>query len=99
LGKGVHEIAVLFSVCISGAADFNVYSQSKGRTASVFVFNPFAEGHIARGRSFAPERHQTVLASDLANLPQFLCRSDDIVLLAKWTTDFRRRKTERHAGH
>ena len=64
-------------------AELNVYSQSKGRTPSVFVFNPFAEGHIARGRSFTPARHQRMLAGDLANLPQFLCRSDDIVLVAK----------------
>src|ERR1035437_10276138 len=58
-------------------------SQSKGRTPRVFVFNPFAEGHIAHGKSFTPGKHQSILASDLANLPQFLCRSDDIVLLAK----------------
>jgi hypothetical protein len=58
-------------------------SQSKGRTPRVFVFNPFAEGHIAHGKSFTPGKHQTMLASDLANLPQFLCRSDDIVLVAK----------------
>ena len=64
-------------------AELNVYSQSKGRTPSVFVFNPFAEGHIAQGKSFTPVRHQAMLASDLANLPQFLCRSDDSVLLAK----------------
>jgi hypothetical protein len=61
----------------------NVYSQSKGRTPSVFVFNPFAEGHIAHGKSFTPTKHQALLANDLANLPQFLCRSGDIVLLAK----------------
>jgi uncharacterized ferritin-like protein (DUF455 family) len=64
-------------------AELNVYSQSKGRTPSVFVFNPFAEGHIARGKRFTPVNHQTLLASDLANLPQFLCRSDDIVLVPK----------------
>ncbi len=64
-------------------AELNVYSQSKGRTPSVFVFNPFAEGHIARGKRFTPVRHQRMLASDLANLPQFLCRPDDIVLVAK----------------
>jgi hypothetical protein len=58
-------------------------SQSKGRTPSVFVFNPFAEGDIAHGKSFTPVSHQTMLASDLANLPQFLCRSDDIVLVGK----------------
>ena len=60
-----------------------VVADSKGRTPSVFVFNPLAEGHIARGKSFTPVKHQAMLAADLANLPQFLCRSDDIVLLAK----------------
>ncbi|SPE56344.1 conserved hypothetical protein [Verrucomicrobia bacterium] len=64
-------------------AELNVYSQSRGRTPSVFVFNPFAEGHIAYGKSFTPGRHQSMLARDLANLPQFLCRADDIVLLPK----------------
>ncbi|MBM3834869.1 MAG: DUF455 family protein [Verrucomicrobia bacterium] len=59
----------------------NVYAQSKGRTPSVFVFNPFAEGRIAFGKSFAPVKHQTLLARDLANLPQYLCRQDDIVLV------------------
>src|ERR1035437_2592894 len=60
-----------------------VVADSKGRTPSVFVFNPLAEGHIARGKSFTPVKHQAMLAADLAHLPQFLCRSDDIVLLAK----------------
>jgi uncharacterized ferritin-like protein (DUF455 family) len=64
-------------------AELNVYSQSRGRTPSVFVFNPFVEGHIAHGKSFTPVKHQARLASDLANLPQFLCRSDDVVLVAK----------------
>lgn len=61
--------------------ELNVYSQSKGRTPSVFVFNPFAEGHIAQGKQFTPVKHQAMLARDLANLPQFLCRQDDIVLV------------------
>src|ERR1035437_4198229 len=60
-----------------------VVTDSKGRTPSVFVFNPFAEGQIAHGKRFTPVKHQAMLASDLANLPQFLCRPDDIVLLAK----------------
>ena len=55
----------------------------KLQSPAVFVFNPFAEAHIAHGRSFTPVKHQAMLASDLANLPQFLCRSDDIVLVAK----------------
>lgn len=62
-------------------AELNVYSQSKGRTPSVFVFNPFAEGYIAQGASFTPVKHQAQLARDLATLPQFLCRQDDVVLV------------------
>ena len=62
-------------------AQLNVYSQSKGRTPSVFVFNPFTEGHIAETKSFNPTKHQAQLARDLENLPQFLCRQDDIVLV------------------
>ena len=62
-------------------AELNVYSQSKGRTPSVFVFNPFAEGRIAQGKAFNPTKHQAQLARDLANLPQFLCRQDDLVLI------------------
>ncbi len=62
-------------------AELNVYSQSKGRTPSVFVFNPFAEGRIAEGKTFNPMKHQAQLAQDLENLPQFLCRQDDIVLV------------------
>ena len=61
--------------------ELNIYSQSKGRTPTVFVFNPFAEGYIATGKSFTPVKHQALLAQDLANLPQFLCRQDDVVLV------------------
>jgi hypothetical protein len=51
--------------------------------ASVYVFNPFAEGVIAHGKAFAPVKHQAMLAEDLANLPQFLCELEDIVLLKR----------------
>ena len=64
-------------------AELNVYSQSKGRTPSVFVFNPFAEGRLAEGKTFNPAKHQAQLARDLENLPQFLCRQDDIVLTSR----------------
>lgn len=47
----------------------------------VFVFNPFAEGYLARGDAFTPVKHQAMLAEDLANLPQFLCQLGDIVLV------------------
>ena len=64
-------------------ARLDVYSQSKGRTPNVFVFNPLAEGRIAQGKSFTPVRHQVRLTRDLEHLPQFLCRQDDIVLVNK----------------
>jgi len=62
-------------------AQLNVYSQSKGRTPSVFVFNPFTEGRLAEGKTFNPTKPQAQLARDLENLPQFVCRQDDIVLV------------------
>ena len=64
-------------------SQLNVYSQSKGRTPSVFVFNAFAEGRIAEGKKFNPTKPQAQLARDLENLPQFLCRQDDIVLVTQ----------------
>jgi uncharacterized ferritin-like protein (DUF455 family) len=62
-------------------AELDVFSQSKGRTPNVFVFNSFAEARIAHGRSFNPTKYQARLARDLENLPQFLCRQDDVVLV------------------
>ena len=35
-------------------AELDVFSQSKGRTPNVFVFNPFAEARISHGKSFNP---------------------------------------------
>ncbi len=62
-------------------AELDVFAQSKGRTPSVFVFNPFAEARIAHGKAFTPVKHQAQLARDLAALPMFLCRQDDLVLV------------------
>lgn len=64
-------------------AQLKVFARSKGRTPGVFVFNPFAEGYLAQGRAFTPVQHQARLAADLANLPQFLCRTDDVVLVSR----------------
>ncbi len=58
-----------------------VYSKSKGRTPSVFLSNPFAEHYMALGPGFHPNATQQALARDLSNLPQFLCRRDDVVLV------------------
>ena len=62
-------------------AELDVFTQSKGRTPGVYLFNPFAEGHLAQGRAFNPAKHQRQLARDLETLPQFLCRPDDVVLV------------------
>jgi uncharacterized ferritin-like protein (DUF455 family) len=64
-------------------AELNVFSASKGRTPGVFVFNPFTEGFIAHGSTFTPVKTQAQLAHDLANLPQFLARQDDLVLVPR----------------
>ncbi len=64
-------------------ANLAVFSQSKGRTPNIHLFNPFTEGHIAHGRSFSPGKHPSSLAVDLANLPQFLCDEDDVVLVTR----------------
>jgi uncharacterized ferritin-like protein (DUF455 family) len=64
-------------------ANLDIYSRSKGRTPTVFVFNPLAEGFIAYGPHFTPVKHQAALVADLAHLPQFLCRKDDVVLVPK----------------
>ena len=64
-------------------AQLHVHSQSKGRTPCVFVFNPFVERRIACGPSFTPIQEQAWLGRDLENLPQFLARQDDIVLVTK----------------
>ena len=64
-------------------AQLEVYSQSKGRTPNIYVFNPLTEAQLAGGNSFNPTRPQAQLAEDLENLPQFLGRQDDIVLVRR----------------
>ncbi|MCC6233190.1 MAG: DUF455 family protein, partial [Verrucomicrobiales bacterium] len=61
--------------------ELRVYAASRGRTPVVYWFNPFAEGYWSRGRGFTPVRAQAQLARDLANLPQYLARRDDLVLV------------------
>jgi uncharacterized ferritin-like protein (DUF455 family) len=62
-------------------AELGVHGASKGRTPSVFLFNPFEEGRIAMGPSFTPGKPQAGLARDLAALPMHLAREDDVVLV------------------
>ena len=64
-------------------AHLNVHSASKGRTPGIFVFNPFAEEFLGRGPGFVPAGPAAQLARDLTNLPQFLARQDDVVLVER----------------
>ncbi|MBL9172802.1 MAG: DUF455 family protein [Verrucomicrobiales bacterium] len=64
-------------------ANLNVHSASKGRTPGIFVFNPFAEEFVGRGPGFVPSGPAAQLARDLSNLPQFLARQDDVVLVER----------------
>lgn len=66
--------------------NLNVFSQSKGRTPTVFVFNPLAEARIAGGKGYSPNKHQAQLVRDLTALPMFLCRQDDIVIVEQKPT-------------
>ena len=62
-------------------AQLDLFARSKGRTPHVFLFNPLAEGYIARGLGFTPAAPARQLARDLAHLPQFLARRDDVVVV------------------
>lgn len=64
-------------------AQLDVYSQSKGRTPNVFWFNPLSEAVLAQGGSFTPGKIQAALTRDLAALPMFLAREDDVVLVPR----------------
>ncbi len=62
-----------------------VFAQSRGRTPSVFVFNPFSPASIeAAAQPEAPgvklTRDQAAFVGDLGGLVQFLGRRDDLVL-------------------
>ena len=63
--------------------ELNVHAQSKGRTPTVWVFNPLAEGFISVGPGFTPVKAQAELVRDLGNLPQFLARQEDVLLISR----------------
>jgi hypothetical protein len=50
-------------------AELNVYSQSRGRTPSVYVFNAFTEGFLAQGKKFNPTKPQAQLRPRLGKSP------------------------------
>lgn len=64
--------------------EMEVFSRSKGRTPNVFWFTPDAEAAMAcglEGKGFSPRREVRALQRDLAILPAFLARRDDVVLM------------------
>ena len=64
-------------------AALQVHSRSRGRTPTVFYFNPFAEGRLAIGPGFTPVASKAALQRDLEILPLFLARLDDVVLVQR----------------
>jgi len=66
--------------------EVELFSRSRGRTPNVLLFTPDAEAEMAHGfegRGYAPRKAVASLARDLEILPAFLCRRDDVVLMAE----------------
>lgn len=61
--------------------DLEVFSQSRGRTPSVFWFNPDAEHYAAANDAKGFTMGDSVVQEDLAFLPAYLSRKDDLLIL------------------
>ncbi len=61
--------------------ELEVFSQSRGRTPSVFWFNPDAERHAATNTAEPLAGAASVVQEDLAFLPAYLSKRDDILLM------------------
>ncbi len=59
--------------------DLQIFQQSKGRTPKIHWFNPAAEAHAAADSRTIAEESQ--LQQDLAFLPAYLSRRDDLLLI------------------
>lgn len=63
-------------------AQLELYSKSKGRSPSVYWFNPACENQIAHGKAkYTPSKLVQQLTSDFSSLPVFFCAQDDVVLV------------------
>jgi uncharacterized ferritin-like protein (DUF455 family) len=62
--------------------DLRVFHQSRGRTPSVLWFNPEAEIFAAKNSDAGCKPGSSVLQNDLAFLPAFLSRKDDLLVMA-----------------
>jgi uncharacterized ferritin-like protein (DUF455 family) len=61
--------------------ELQVFQQSRGRTPSVYWFNPDAEQCAAQNAATAASSTAAALQHDLAFLPAFLSRQDDILVV------------------
>ena len=64
-------------------AELEIYSQSRGRTPWVYVFNPGAEAAAAANDPAAVDSATRHLTRDLDTLSFFLAKDEDVVLLQK----------------
>ncbi|MGZ0707600.1 DUF455 family protein [Coraliomargarita sp. W4R53] len=63
--------------------DLEIFQQSRGRTPNVLWFNPNAEQCAADNRADSSSKASTQLQNDLAFLPAYLSRQDDVLILSQ----------------
>ena len=61
--------------------DLQVYQQSRGRTPIIRWFNPDAEAYASQNSAKPVENSNPTLQQDLAFLPAYLSRKDDILIV------------------
>ncbi|CAA6676495.1 MULTISPECIES: DUF455 family protein [unclassified Lentimonas] len=76
--------------------DLEIFQQSRGRTPSVHWFNPQAEQTAAANASTHAE---TPLQSDLAYLPAYLSRQDDLLIMSAQPTPEFLRQIQSYGFH
>lgn len=63
--------------------DLEIFQQSRGRTPNVLWFNPDAEQFAASNSCDLSSNGSTALQNDLAFLPAYLSRQDDVLIMAQ----------------
>jgi uncharacterized ferritin-like protein (DUF455 family) len=63
--------------------DLEIFQQSRGRTPNVLWFNPNAEACAAENRDVVSSKAAAQLQDDLAFLPAYVSRQDDVLILSQ----------------
>jgi uncharacterized ferritin-like protein (DUF455 family) len=64
--------------------ELELFSGAKGRPPVLWLYNPFCDAEIARGKpGYSPKAAPERLAKDLEHLPMFLASSQDVVLVSQ----------------